>query len=380
MARWIRNCFLPRLTTGQGSPALMFFMREALLVAGWTEFAKNVDPDWTAVANVVVDEPGSGNGFAVLAANGRQITDPLNRFTQTMADEGYVIALRGSTNDQNYSMWSIAEYIDAGTIRVEARSFSPYGWVDESNIAGRILDYGSAIHSTGAWVEMDAPTGNMRARIESNNGAYVHCYVQPKAGLGDTTECPATAAVQVYDNDDRAITLNAWFDGNTAMFWHYADNDGYLNFSMWGEPDGAPAADTYPGFVMGQTIETTPLYPHDYRLDMLGPQGFTIRAYITSLTRDDWAESASNNLEKEPYYRLINGGLGFARLRQPYIVLENTAGNGGFVRGYLPGARVGPTTLTHNAPVDAQGEWWHLMNGLYVPRNGPSDELIVSRV
>jgi len=379
MARWIRNCFLPTVTSGQSTGALAFFMREAFLVAGWTEFANDGDPDWTAAANVVVNEPGGANGFAVLAANGRQITDPLGRFTQTMADDRYVIALRGSTNDQNYSMWPIVEYIDASTVRVGAHGFSPYGWVDESGIAGRILNYGSAVHLSGAWVEMDAPTGNMRARMEINLSSYVECYVQPKAGLGDTTECPGSALVQLYDNADLKMTLNAYFSGNTAFFWKYADNDGFVDVAMWGELEGVPAADTYPGFVMGKTAaQTNPAYPHLYRLDMLGPQALSIRAYTSFLTRESWATDDTNNLEAQSYYRLINGSPGLLRLRQPQVVLDDTAGNGGFVRGYLPSVRFGPTTLADASPVDAQGQWWHLKNGLYVPRNGPNDPQLVT--
>lgn len=378
MARWIRNCVLPRLTTvNQGSASLAFFMREAFLVGGWTEFATfPVGGNWTSATNVVF----TSSNFSVAAANPRQITNTTDSpFTQAMVDNGYVISLRGSTNDQNYSMWRITEFIDADNVLVDDFGFTPYGWVDESSIAGRILDYGSAVHANGDWAEMDAPTGNLRARVKINLANYVECYVQPKAGLGDTTEVPGSNIHQLYDDDDLLMTMNAYFDGNNAFFLKYADNDTTTNFVLFGELEGVPAADTYPGFVLSPGGVTFPSLPWFVRLDMLGPLTTSIRAYTTFLTRSNWgASGGTEGLELEEYYRLINGEPGYVRLRQPQVVLANIASNGGFVRGYLPVMRFGSNQLASYSPIDAAGQWWHFRNGMYIPRNGPNDPQIIT--
>lgn len=378
MSRWIRNCFLPRMSAVDwGAAGLAFFMREAMLVGGWAEFANNGDAAWTHAANVIVDEPGGPNGFAVLASQGRQIYDPSGRFTQAMVDDGYIIALRGTTNDQNYSMWRIAEYIDANNIRVDSHGFSPYGWVDESGMAGRILDYGSR-HLTGAWVEMDPPGGNNRAKIGAIELTVgLRCSVEPRAGLGDFTTTPAVG-LYLYDDDDYAITLNAYFDGNNALFWKHADADGRTDVCMFGELEGVSSKDTWPGFVWSTHNISWPGQPTNFTSYMLGASTLIINAYTSWITRTTWAANVSYNVDAQEYYRLINGRPGFCRLRKPQVILGNTAGDGAFVRGYLPVVRFGPDSLSTFRPLDARGEWWHLRSGLYVPRNGPGDQQLVT--
>jgi hypothetical protein len=377
MARWIRNCFLPKLpASNQGSAALAFFMREAFLIGGWTENANDGDADWTAAANHVFTDDAGSPGFAVNAASPREITHSGAPFTQSMVDNGMVIALNAS-DDQNASMWQMEEYIDTSTIAVNPLGFHPDGWVTESSIPGRILDYGSAIHSSGAWVELDPPSGNNRARLDIYLAYYLECYAQPKAGLGDYTECPSSGVARLYDDDDLAITLNAYFDGNNALFWKYSDNDGRTDLAMWGELDDAAAADTWPGFVL--TTTTTDPFPgqlYTCRIDMLGALSTPIQAYTNWLSTG-WTADDLTGLDLQNHYRLLNGSPGRARLRKPWVVLDDVVNNGGFVRGTLPILRQTNSDFANWSPLDAGGDWLHLRDGVVAPRNGMLDHLPV---
>ncbi len=377
MAKWIRNCFLPYQTlTNQGSACLAFFMREAFIACGWTENANDGDADWTAAANHVFTDDSGSPGFAVLASNPRRITHSGGPFTSAMVD--MVIALKAS-NDQNASMWRIASYIDANTIEVDSVGFSPYGWVDESSIPGRVLDYGSAIHTSGAWVELDPPSGNNRVRLEINLSNYVECYVQPKAGLGTYTEIPSTVTRgAMYDDDNKAITLNAYFDDNDALFFKFADNDGAPQVVLFGELDDVPSEDTWPGFIMCTGVAIYPSQPHNFYYYMLGASSTEIEAF-TLWPGEAWNVDYADNYDAKETHILRNGSPGYLPLRKSRVILDDVASNGGFERGRLPVIRIGNKhACTQYSPADAQGNWWHIKNGLFVPRNGPYDPMLIA--
>lgn len=369
MAKMIRNCRLPTQTlANQGSAVLAFFMREAFLLAGWTEFANNGDPDWSAVLNQVFLDDLGVPGFAVLAANPRQVTHSGAPFTA--GSVGMVLALK-ATNDRNWGMFRITDYINTSTVLVDWLGAPPEGWINESGIPGRILNYGAAVHTTGAWVELDPPAGNNRARIVINLANYVECYAQPRAGLGLTTNTPSTAVALLYDDDDLKIALNAYFENNDALFYKFADDDGTLNVAMWGELDDAPTEDTFPGFVLtGANAQASMLF--SYRIDMLSSLSYTpIRAYSDVINVGTNASVTTYNQDDLLGRRLRNGRPGFALLRKPNVVLDDIVNEGAFVRGRLPIMRQTTTFLDNWAPVDAQGQWLHLASGVCVPRGGP---------
>lgn len=383
MAKFIRNCRLPTLTSNQSAGAYAFFMREAMIIAGWSENANDGDLSWTDPLNHVFVDDLASPGFAVLAVNPCQVTHSGNPFTQAQVDGGMVLALQAS-NDQNVIMLRITEFVDAGTVKIDHFGFPPKGWLDESAIPGRILDYGSAVHTTGAWVKMDPPSGNNRARLEINLINYVECYAQPRAGLADFTETPSSAISYFYDNYDYIPLLNAWFDGNNALFYKWADGDGTFNLAMWGELDGVATLDTFPGFVLtapgGITIPQ-PNMLYQYRMDMLGAASFIpIRAWMDSINLS-WVDASTlNNSDDIAGRRLINGTPGFARQRKPSVILDDVLNEGAFIRGYLPGLRQGPIGLADVAPVGAAGKYLNTYKGVTVPRNGPFDQLPITAV
>lgn len=375
MARWIRNCKLPTVPASTwGSSELMFFMRHAFDVGGWTT-SDDSDAAWANAANLVVDESADANGFSVAAASPRRITHQrtVGGFTQSMVDNGMVIALRGSTNDQNYSMWRMSTYIDANNIEVDPIGFSPLGWVDETNMAGSVLDFGTANLTNSAWVEADPPGGNNRARMVLTLSSYVQCYAQPRAGLGLFTNTPGTDVCQIYDNADTDIVFNAVFEGNNALFWKFDAGDNLLGWVLWGELDDAAVSDEFPGFVMCRANYSGP----ETYIYMLGASSYNpILAYADWMAGydegDSWS-SATENKERVTSRRLVNGVPGFARVRKHWVTLHNTATEGAFTRGSLPLVRATHWDNPEYAPLDAGGEFWHTTLGLVFPRNGPLD-------
>lgn len=385
MAFTIRNCKLPHLsTTNRGTGELAFFMRHAFDMAGWTT---NDDLGgagaWADPLNLVIDEAAGANAFSVNAATPRQVTHQraVGGFTQAMADGGMIMMLMGSTNDQNYSMWRIVEYIDAHNVRVDSMGFSALGWVTETNIAGRVLDYNDGtLVLNSAWVEADPPTGNNRVHLKVNSTLYLECYAQPRAGLADFTQTPGSALCFMYDDDDLDQTFNAYFDGNNALFFKFDKLDITCQWALFGELEDVPSEDTFPGFVMARNQASAIGYRmQQIYVYMLGAVGFpAIRCYPDCLTGPN---STSNNLTTDQDFyesrRLINGYPGYARLRDVWVTLENTAGEGAFTRGRVPVIKAASYYLPQYAPIDGPGDWFHLTSGIVVPRQGPLDQKIV---
>lgn len=364
MAIHIRNCRLPiQTTTNIGSAELAFFMREAFLVGGWTENSNDGDADWTAAANIVFSDLTPSPGFAVLAANPRQVTHSGAPFTSAMEGR-MVLALRAS-NDQNASMWRITEFINTTTVKVDPIGFDPNGWVNESAIPGRILDYGSAVHSTGAWTLMDAPTGNLQARMEINLGLYVECYARPAGQAADPTETPSTNAVQMLDDDDLSIVLNAYIDGKNALFYKYADSDGLEYMTLWGELSDVVTGDTNPGFVG----HITGVAPYAWDFYTVGYGGTAKIASVCWPKRYE-ADSSGNSSFTTANGRYINGRPGRAALVVPMVYMDTDR----YIRGNLPVLRFCNNQFEKRRAMDSLGQWRHTEGGRVVPMNGPLDE------
>lgn len=364
MAIHIRNCRLPVQTlTNIGSAELAFFMREAFLVGGWTENSNDGDADWSAAANIVFSDLVPSPGFAVLAANPRQVTHSGAPFTSAMVGQ-MVLALRAA-NDQNASMWRITEFVNTSTVKVDPIGFDPNGWVDESAIPGRILDYGSAVHTTGAWTLLDAPTGNLQARLVINLANYVECYARPAGQAADPTETPSSALVQLFDDDDLSIVMNAYIDDTTALVYKYADNDGFEYMALWGELENAVTGDTNPGFV-AELHEGDD--PYDWLVYMVGFGG---TAQLGNVIMPKWYDTATlqSGIFAQPNGKLLNGRPGRAVLVKPLVYMTSEF----FLRGNLPGVRYCNTQFEGNRPMNALGQWRHTEKGRVVPMNGPLD-------
>lgn len=363
MAVHIRNCRLPVQTlTNIGSAELAFFMREAFLVGGWSENSNDGDPDWSAAANVVFSDLVPSPGFAVLAANPRQVTHSGAPFTQPMAGR-MVLALRAA-NDRNASMWRITEYIDASTVKVDPIGFDPNGWIDESAIPGRILDFGSAVHTTGAWTLMDAPTGNLQARMVINLANYVECYARPAGQAADPTETPGSALVTLLDDDDLSIVMNAYIDGDNALFYKYADSDGFEYMALWGEMENAVTGDNNPGFV----AELHQVQPYRWEIYSVGFGGTAQLGYPCSLKRYS-SDSVVNGMFDSQNGRLVNGRPARAALMKPLVYMDGEF----YIRGNMPVVRFCNINFEPNRPMNALGQYRHTENGRVVPMNGPLD-------
>lgn len=366
MAIHIRNCRLPIQTlTDRGSAELAFFMREAFLVGGWTENSNDGDPDWSAAANIVFSDLTPSPGFSVLAANPRQVTHSGAPFTSAMAGR-MVLALRAS-NDQNASMWRITEFINTTTVKVDPIGFDPNGWIDESAIPGRILDYGSAVHSTSAWTLLDAPTGNLQARLEIHLTAYVECYARPAGQAADPTETPSTDAVRMLDDDDYSIVMNAYIDGNTALFYKYADSDSTEYMTLWGELENTVTGDTNPGFV----AHITGVGPYLWKVYTVGYAGTQQEASVCWPKRFQ-TDSATNSSFLTANGMFLNGRPGRSALVAPLIYMNDEK----YIRGSLPLLRFCNTQYEKRRQMDAPGQWRHTEGGRVVPMNGPTDEFL----
>lgn len=378
--RWIRNCKLPVVPGSTwGSSTLMFFMRHAFDVGGWTT-SDDSDAAWANANNLVLDQAAGVDGFTVAAASPRRITHQktVGGFTQAMADDGMVMSLRGTTNDQNYSMWQIVNYVDANNIDVDPLGFSPDGWADETNMAGRVLDFGAANLTNGAWVEADPPGGNNRARMVLNLSNYIECYAQPRAGLGLFTNTPGSNLCQIYDNADTDMVFNAVFDSNNALFWKFDGGDNLNEWVMWGELDDIAPQDDFPGFLLCRGSAVVDYMIHQTYCYMLGATVYgAIEAHPDAISGTEYNDSNDSvNMDVYIGRRLINGNPGFARVRKVWVTLDDIAVEGAFTRGSLPLIRATHQDNPEYSPIDAGGEWWHLNKGVVFPRNGPLDNVM----
>ena len=370
MAIHIRNCRLPTQTAlNRGAPITAFFLREALLIGGWTEDSNDGDAAWASALNIIIDQAAGANGFTVAAANPRQIIDQggAGRFTQAMVDNQNVIALRGSTNDQNYSMWRIVEFINMKTIKVDPVGFSPIGWADEVNMAGRVLEDGLLLLNS-SWDLMDAPSGNNQARFDVNTSAGTHCFSRPRGQLADPTEAPASDLVVFGDDDDLAISLNAYLDGPNALFYQFSDGDGLEWMVLWGEFDVADAvADPSAGFVMELNATS---FDHDiYCLNFAA----AVESAEPTIPKRYDSQNASSSFLITAIRMLINGRPGRAGLYKPLAWMVGDK----FLRGNIPIVRFCNKNFGSYRRFDAAGLYRHTKDGRVVPMNGPLDQPLI---
>ena len=179
MAKWIRNWQTSFTINGWGGHHMTMLQKELLLIAGYTVNSDDADAAWSSALNIVVDEAGGTNGFQVDAGIPREVYDPLGRFTQAMVDNECSLGLRGGLldDDQNHSLWRITEYIDANHVKIDADGFNPFGWVTDTQLAGRIFKFDGLQLGNGAWVLMDGPADErVQIKIVKPNTSY--CYVQ----------------------------------------------------------------------------------------------------------------------------------------------------------------------------------------------------------
>jgi len=179
MAKWVRNWQTPYTADGWGGHHNTMMIKELCLVAGYTVDSDDGDSAWTSASNILVNEPGGANGFQVSAGSPREIYDPLGRFTQAMVDDECSIGLRGGVldDDQNHSLWRIVEYLDANHVRVDSDGFNPFGWVTDTQLAGRIFKFSGLQLTSGAWVILDSPDPE-RVQIKVEKDSTTNCYVQ----------------------------------------------------------------------------------------------------------------------------------------------------------------------------------------------------------
>lgn len=374
MAIFVRNCKLPTIYANTSMTSVRaWYFREVFLLGGWTENSNNGDAAWSSALNLLASVAAGPNGLAVDATKPREVYSPSGIFLSTHV--GYTLALH-AVNDQNRGMWRITEYIDANHVKVDPLSFSPYGWITESGIAARISAGGGLVLTNGAWVLLDGPVGsNMQVRISyvSNNTGYI--YVRPRGKLGDPSECSSGTFDAYYMTHQR---FNCYLSGDDALIFitQWASNSGFESGLLFqvGRLLDADAADTDPAFVLSVTASATPLY---WGLIRMLTTGLTqIECYAVTLKPGITAAigGTNGNLYNLFGRRVVNGG--FAALRSPWVVLDDTAVTGACVRGRLPLIRSTYLFFENLAPIDTAGDWYHLYYGIAMPRNGPNDLML----
>ena len=85
-----------------------FMLRELYLVGGWTEVAKDTDPNWTSSSNILL----SLSDFAVSTTEDLKITSPTGGFDSS--HEGLMISLFAS-DDSNRGLYNIRAVSDRNT-------------------------------------------------------------------------------------------------------------------------------------------------------------------------------------------------------------------------------------------------------------------------
>lgn len=367
---FVRNLRTPTLTATWSAHATVLYVRELLLLAGWTDqsitggpIGPSADPAWAAT--LIVSEPGGATGFDVVGTSPRIIYDPLGRFTQTMADDSYSIFLYGTSNRGG---WSIFRYIDANHVEIASDGAPPTGWVNETGMPGRIIDPNQQRLATAISCLLQAPTGNLQVRLRHNTTSTCLVFARPKGGAALTTEVPA-AGIGCANGTDTYLRFNAVLDGKNALVsWLAAAGVRYVHL---GELDDVDTGDTDPGFIWIITVPSD--HVASYQGYMLSSADTEIGAYATFIKRytvDDDSTSPQRDLK----HRLVNGRPGRAQLRQPKVMMQNVVGEA-CVRGKLPLIRHTNRYFDDYRPMDAAGDWLHMSYGLVVPRNGPSDQL-----
>lgn len=463
MAKWVRNWLTTLTVDLWGAHHAVMMYKELLLAMGYTLNSDDGDAAWTAAGNVLVNQapyPAAG-GFQVSATDPRQIYDPGGRFTQQMADDKVTInlfggALNGGLGDeQNHSIWAITEYIDANNVKVDREGFTPFGWVTDTQLGGRVTRFDGTKLTGGAWAILDGPPGTrvqVRLDYQDNNNAFVRMAPMGKTlvgtgdGVGDaiTGAAPAmkvTIAGLIGKLSKHAVGLNVTIAGATNA----PDNGtypvtaidtatgevSYTNANGVGEAgfSGTATLDAISTMVPSAGIWIGDQYARQWRMHAYfdGGSGIlygknqdgdwlnTMVAKLLDTDAEDpdpwviwnghgWHDYYDTN---DPMYGLdgavspaeishwftwlqrANGDntgfyerqgrrvniYGKSPLRFPWVVMNNVATVGACVRGRVGVIAVGYNGFQDVRPFDAAGAWLHWVNGVFIPRNGPQDQL-----
>lgn len=375
VAIFSRNCQLPTATDATATANRCWFLREALLSAGWSENSNNGDAAWASASNVVLTAVSGVNGLDVSAAYPRQVKSPNGDF---LASHVGLILNLDSSNDRNRGLWRIATYIDANTVEVEAVGWFPQGWVTESDIGARVTTGVGVVLSNGAWTLLDAPAGsNVQIRILYTDPSNCYVYVRPRGKLADPTEVGSVTLGAFYR---RHQCFNLYFDGadGVIVIPYLISNSQVYDVAMigFGSLLDVDAADTDPVFLLSHNaLSGVGLYAVSLR--MLDSALAQIEAYTTTLKTGTGASIATAGVDLYGNFaRRLLGEANLASVRSPWVCLANTTSVGACVRGRLPIVRVTYTGFEEFTPLDAAGDWQHVGAGIVVPRNGPNDPLL----
>jgi len=380
MAYFVRNLKTPTMGASLSGHVRTLYYRELLLFGGWSEVWNNGDAAWATCVPVI--EAGGASGFQVATANPRIIYSSAGVFLSTHQTDECTIFLY-SANSQNRIAARIKRYIDANNVEIDDDSAPPLGWLDEGGVGvyipGRIVRAKAAtLTATSASARLQAPTGNNQARVLYNAANVFRAFARPKGGAAIATEVPSTGIDFTGNAATTFLRMHAIFDGNNALVYetgNYANTENGV--MMWGELDDEVAADVDPGFIYGHSniaAQVPAIHPM-YMLDG-APSPAQIRAYPVSVKWHPYSDYYY--LLNKATWRLQNGQPGKLALRRPLVMLANILNYGGCIRGRLPVVRFANVNLERQRPVDAPGNWLHLVNGLIVPRNGPNDPLPIA--
>jgi len=360
---WVRNLYVPDVGSAGGS-ALLIYIREMMLVARWAEASNDGEAAW----------PGNGGSPNLVVAPADLQVDPLypRRITSlsspfTPAMVGNIISLL-ATNDQNRSIWRITAYIDANNIEVDPMGFTPFNWVLESGITGRVTTLSSALTAGVATSLLNAPApSNMQARLFYSALDAQILYVRPKGQVPLATECTGITYANSSDLKHRMHMVSE--DENTIIWWSTEDTS--FEFVMWGSLLDSDTLDTDPNFILGHaTAPAVDLY--SFYMYMLDSSDSNINCYVTTI-KQNWSASQQNQFFGYMNSRLANNRQ--ALLRSPWVCMDNIAAVGACIRGRIPLLAQSYTGYEKLRPLDAAGSWLHTFSGLVLPRNGPNDQL-----
>lgn len=359
----VRNLRIPDAIT-YGSSGLLIYLRELLFLAKWSEASNDGDSAWPDVGspNWVVGP----TDLQVDPLAPRVITSLSSPFTSAMV--GDVISLLAS-NDQNRSIWRITGYIDANNIEVDAAGFTPFNWVLESGITGRVTKLASELTTVTAQSLINAPSpNNMQARLYYAGIDAATCYVRPKGQVPLATESPGLVYL---DRHDLRTRMHMIAEDENAFIWWSTEDTG-LKVVMWGGLIDTDTGDTDPNFILGADGATAAQLS-SYAMYMLDGADASIAAYPTAPKRSWTQNTQTTNFFSYLDSRLANNGN--ALLRSPWVCLDNVSTDGACVRGRLPILAQTYEGYERLRPLDAAGAWLNTYMGVAVPRNGPDDPL-----
>lgn len=372
---YAHNVWMPpmALADGYGPSSMTVIVRHLTWWADWAlvSLTNPTDAFWTT--SLPIDEPGTapGNGFVVAAAQPGIVHDPLGRFTAAMATNRYVLFLKGT--GRNRVVAHISAFIDAYNVRVSTSCLDSAGWIDQVDIAARVVGGNSGGTTTfangalaaGQSVLIQAPVGNLRVRIYYQDVSNILFYAQPKGGSGTATETSSYGLITYATN---WIRFNVVVDDHNFLLWGISDEGGgatKLWYVLFGALEGIDTGDSDPGFLTGyfDLVNGTPWYSPVYMLNgadaaISGWPIYPKRRFSTNWTDSSVVRAALR----------LDGGS--AALRKFLIHLDNVATVGACFRGALPLIRGSWIYFETFRPLDAARNWIHVKYGLVVPWGG----------